>query len=152
MFLSIFGYVLLFDFNVRPSGTEWFLLFWVFTFICEEIRQIVEVTVPVSKKQRFSRLHHIKCGLYDWIASSWNWIDAAGIITFIIGFFLRYGVKEELSECDAYVVYSRCKQNETACNVECDGSDLNQLMYSSHAVSCISFIFYSIRLDRKSVV
>ena len=146
VFLSFFGYVLLFDFNVRPSGTEWFLLFWVFTFICEEIRQIVEVTVPVSKKQRFSRLHHIKCGLYDWIASSWNWIDAAGIITFIIGFFLRYGVKEELSECDAYVVYSRCKQNETACDVECEGSDLNQLMYSSHAVSCISFIFYSIRL------
>ena len=146
VFLTIFGYVLLFDFNVRPSGTEWFLLFWVFTFICEEIRQIVEVTVPVSKKQRFSRLHHIKCGLYDWIESSWNWVDAAGLITFIIGFFLRYGVKEELSQCDAYVVYSRCKQNETACNVECDGSELNQLMYSSHAVSCISYIFYSIRL------
>ena len=81
---------------------EWFLLFWVFTFICEEIRQIVEINETSSKKT--TRLHKIITGLKEWVSDSWNWFDAAGIITFYIGFFLRFAIKSDLSECDPYVV------------------------------------------------
>ena len=42
VFLGLFGYILLFDYNYRPTSLEWFLLFWVFTYICDEVRQIAE--------------------------------------------------------------------------------------------------------------
>ena len=146
IFLFLFGFVLLFDFNLRPSGLEWFLLFWIFTFICEEIRQIIEVNVPITSKKRFSRWHHIKIAVGEWISDTWNWVDSAGITFFLVGYFLRFAVKEELDQCDPYVVYHNCKHNSTACLIECDSAEVNTVFYYSHVIYCCSFICYSIRL------
>ena len=79
-------------------------------------------------------------------SSSWNWVDSAGILCFLVGYFLRYAVKEELDECDPYVVYRNCQYNSSACNIECESAEINNIMYYSHVIYCMSFICYSIRL------
>lgn len=43
LFLLLFAYVLLVDFKPQQSGpaiTEYVLYFWVFTIVCEEIREV----------------------------------------------------------------------------------------------------------------
>ena len=83
IFLYLFGYILIMDYNPRPSNLEWIMLFWVFTFVCEEIRQIVEVNEDNSEKKtpsvfkksstKKTRLHKIVIGLREWFRDSWNW-------------------------------------------------------------------------------
>lgn len=53
LFLLLFAYVLLVDFKAPPpdgpSTTELVLYFWVFTIVCEEIREVrVEINEHIA--------------------------------------------------------------------------------------------------------
>ena len=61
-------------------------------------------------------------------------------------FFYVFAINVDLDLCDPYVVYQSCRFNQTQCDVDCDGQEVNRVMYFSHAIYCISFILYSIRL------
>lgn len=58
LFLLLFAYVLLVDFKrpppAGPAITEYVLYFWVFTIVCEEIRE-------VSAKTRAATRETIRC-------------------------------------------------------------------------------------------
>uniref|UniRef100_A0A3B3CH69 Uncharacterized protein n=1 Tax=Oryzias melastigma TaxID=30732 RepID=A0A3B3CH69_ORYME len=74
LFLVLFAYVLLVDFKPPllegPAVSEYVLYFWVFTIVCEEIRE-------ASTK------------LWSYIQDVWNKIDIAAIILFIVGLICR---------------------------------------------------------------
>uniref|UniRef100_A0A3B4G8G0 Ion transport domain-containing protein n=1 Tax=Pundamilia nyererei TaxID=303518 RepID=A0A3B4G8G0_9CICH len=82
LFLLLFAYVLLVDFEPPPpSGpgvAECVLYFWVFTIVCEEIRQSIFVGT-MTWRQRF-RLY---------IKDLWNKCDLTAISLFIIGLICR---------------------------------------------------------------
>ena len=144
IFLFLFARTLLLDFSLRPTWTEWLLAFWVFTFVCEEIRQIFEI--PVADKPKNSKsekaedafFHYLLKSLKSWGSSRWNQLDLFAIVTFYFGFFLRYGVSE-LDECDPYVMYQNFSSN-------CEAPVINNVMYGSHGFSCLSFFVYGLRL------
>ncbi|XP_031595231.2 transient receptor potential cation channel subfamily M member 4-like [Oreochromis aureus] len=82
LFLLLFAYVLLVDFEPPPpsgpGAAECVLYFWVFTIVCEEIRQSIFLgTMPW--RQRF-RLY---------IKDMWNKCDLTAISLFIIGLICR---------------------------------------------------------------
>ena len=144
IFLFLYARMLLLDFTLRPTAHEWFLAFWVFTFVCEEIRQIFEQ--PVSQKPKRKKAQNDEDGFYhylwksvkNWASSPWNQLDLLAIITFYFGFFLRYGVKE-LDPCDPYVMYQDPNSN-------CSEPVINRTMYGAHGFSCLSFMLYGLRL------
>ncbi|KAM6897483.1 LOW QUALITY PROTEIN: transient receptor potential cation channel subfamily M member 4-like [Xenentodon cancila] len=82
LFLMLFAYVLLVDFKPPPpSGpafTECVLYFWVFTIVCEEIRE----TLFIGSKSWRQRLK-------VYIQDVWNKCDLTAIILFIIGMICR---------------------------------------------------------------
>ncbi|KAM9456871.1 transient receptor potential cation channel subfamily M member 4a isoform 2-T2 [Clarias gariepinus] len=82
LFLILFAYVLLVEFKppppVGPAPIEYFLYFWVFTLVCEEIRQSF-VSGTGSLSQSFS--------LY--IQDMWNKCDLTAILLFILGLICR---------------------------------------------------------------
>lgn len=39
-FLLLFAYVLMVDFQPLPSWREYLIYFWLFSLVCEEIRQV----------------------------------------------------------------------------------------------------------------
>uniref|UniRef100_A0A3B4GAL2 Transient receptor potential cation channel subfamily M member 4-like n=1 Tax=Pundamilia nyererei TaxID=303518 RepID=A0A3B4GAL2_9CICH len=82
LFLLLFAYVLLVDFDPPPpSGpgvAECVLYFWVFTIVCEEIRQTIFLGT-MTWRQRF-RLY---------IKDLWNKCDLTAISLFIIGLICR---------------------------------------------------------------
>uniref|UniRef100_A0A3B4XMT9 Transient receptor potential cation channel, subfamily M, member 4b, tandem duplicate 1 n=1 Tax=Seriola lalandi dorsalis TaxID=1841481 RepID=A0A3B4XMT9_SERLL len=97
LFLLLFAYVLLVDFKPPPpSGpaiTEYVLYFWVFTIVCEEIREV--------SAQR--------C-LAVYIQDVWNKCDLTAITLFIIGLICRmfdwsYGFGRDVL-CVDYMVFT----------------------------------------------
>uniref|UniRef100_H3DCK7 Uncharacterized protein n=1 Tax=Tetraodon nigroviridis TaxID=99883 RepID=H3DCK7_TETNG len=82
LFLLLFAYVLLVDFKPPPpSGpaiSEYVLYFWVFTIVCEEIRETLFVGT-MTWRQRF-RIY---------IQDVWNKCDITAITLFIIGLTCR---------------------------------------------------------------
>ena len=52
LFLLLFAYVLLVDFKgpppAGPAVSEYVLYFWVFTIVCEEIREVRSHVIPLS--------------------------------------------------------------------------------------------------------
>uniref|UniRef100_A0A4W3HMT6 Transient receptor potential cation channel, subfamily M, member 2 n=1 Tax=Callorhinchus milii TaxID=7868 RepID=A0A4W3HMT6_CALMI len=68
-FLWLFSYVLLIDFQSQPSGREYFLYLWLFTLVCEEIRQVRAI-------------------LY--FSDIWNKLDVAAILVFLVGLACRW--------------------------------------------------------------
>ncbi|XP_067272643.1 transient receptor potential cation channel subfamily M member 4a [Pseudorasbora parva] len=82
LFLFLFAYVLLVDFKPPPphgpAPLELVLYFWVFTLVCEEIRQ----TFFVGSTTVFQRMK-----LY--IQDIWNKCDITAIALFIIGLLCR---------------------------------------------------------------
>ncbi|XP_071763453.1 transient receptor potential cation channel subfamily M member 4-like isoform X1 [Centroberyx gerrardi] len=82
LFLLLFAYVLLVDFKPPPpSGpaiAEYVLYFWVFTIVCEEIRETFFVG-SMTWRQRL-RLY---------MQDVWNKCDLTAIILFIIGLICR---------------------------------------------------------------
>ncbi|XP_053720557.1 transient receptor potential cation channel subfamily M member 4-like [Synchiropus splendidus] len=82
LFLLVFAYVLLVDFKrpppAGPAVSEYVLYFWVFTIVCEEIRETFFVgTMTLRQRIRV------------YIQDVWNKCDLAAIILFIIGLICR---------------------------------------------------------------
>ncbi|XP_064844848.1 transient receptor potential cation channel subfamily M member 4-like isoform X1 [Oncorhynchus masou masou] len=82
LFLSLFAYILLLDFKPPPphgpSTLEFVLYFWVFTMVCEEIRQ----TFFVGSNTIYQRM-----SLY--IQDMWNKCDILAISLFALGMCCR---------------------------------------------------------------
>ncbi|XP_014047737.2 transient receptor potential cation channel subfamily M member 4a isoform X1 [Salmo salar] len=82
LFLSLFAYILLVDFKPPPphgpSTLEFVLYFWVFTLVCEEIRQ----TFFVGSNTIYQRM-----SLY--IQDMWNKCDILAISLFALGMCCR---------------------------------------------------------------
>ncbi|XP_077115835.1 transient receptor potential cation channel subfamily M member 4 isoform X1 [Ranitomeya variabilis] len=81
-FLFLFSYVLLLDFKRPPpdgpATSEVILYFWVFTMVCEEIRQSFFVgSMPVAQKVK------------QYLQDSWNHVDITALLLFIIGVICR---------------------------------------------------------------
>ncbi|XP_077482466.1 transient receptor potential cation channel subfamily M member 4-like isoform X1 [Stigmatopora argus] len=82
LFLLLFAYVLLVDFKPPPPAgpaiTELVLYFWVFTIVCEEIRETF-----------FSGTMTLRQRVRVYIQDVWNKCDLTAIILFIIGLVCR---------------------------------------------------------------
>lgn len=82
LFLLLFAYVLLVDFKRQPPAgpaiTEYVLYFWVFTIVCEEIRETFFLGA-MTWRQR----------LRVYIQDVWNKCDLTAITLFIIGLICR---------------------------------------------------------------
>ncbi|XP_046906696.1 transient receptor potential cation channel subfamily M member 4-like isoform X2 [Hypomesus transpacificus] len=82
LFLFLFAYVLLVDFKPPPpqgpSPLEYVLYFWVFSLVCEEIRE----TLFVGNKMWRQRMR-------QYIDDMWNKCDLVAISLFTIGMILR---------------------------------------------------------------
>lgn len=113
LFLLLFAYVLLVDFKPPPpSGpaiSEYVLYFWVFTIVCEEIREVGEfrpfssLTKAKTQVQKSSEVNPFFClsktffvGMMTWpqsfrfyIQDVWNKCDLTAITLFIIGLACR---------------------------------------------------------------
>uniref|UniRef100_A0A665UMV3 Transient receptor potential cation channel subfamily M member 4-like n=1 Tax=Echeneis naucrates TaxID=173247 RepID=A0A665UMV3_ECHNA len=103
LFLLLFAYVLLVDFKPPPpSGpaiTEYVLYFWVFTIVCEEIRETFFLGT-MTWRQR----------IRVYIQDVWNKCDLIAIILFIIGLICRmfhwsYGFGRDVL-CVDYMVFT----------------------------------------------
>ncbi|XP_061911812.1 transient receptor potential cation channel subfamily M member 4-like [Entelurus aequoreus] len=82
LFLLLFAYVLLVDFKPPPPAgpaiTELVLYFWVFTIVCEEIRETFFLgTMTLRQRVRV------------YIKDVWNKCDLVAIILFVIGLVCR---------------------------------------------------------------
>ncbi|XP_041649202.1 transient receptor potential cation channel subfamily M member 4-like [Cheilinus undulatus] len=82
LFLCLFAYILLVDFKPPPpdgpSISEYVLYFWVFTFMCEEIRQMFS-------EDRKSMIQRIQMYIMD----DWNKFDLAAIFLFLLALCCR---------------------------------------------------------------
>ncbi|XP_078136174.1 transient receptor potential cation channel subfamily M member 4-like [Sander vitreus] len=103
LFLLLFAYVLLVDFKPSPASglavSEYVLYFWVFTFVCEEIRQTFFLG-SMSYRQR----------IRVYIQDVWNKFDLTAITLFIIGVICRmfkwsYGFGRDVL-CVGYMVFT----------------------------------------------
>ncbi|XP_013869343.1 transient receptor potential cation channel subfamily M member 5 [Austrofundulus limnaeus] len=78
LFLVLFAYVLLMDFKPPPpsgpASSEYVLYFWVFTIVCEEIRETFFIGT-MTWRQRFR----------VYIQDVWNKFDLIAIALFLIG-------------------------------------------------------------------
>uniref|UniRef100_A0AAQ5Z4H9 Histidine rich calcium binding protein n=1 Tax=Amphiprion ocellaris TaxID=80972 RepID=A0AAQ5Z4H9_AMPOC len=104
LFLLLFAYVLLVDFKPPPPAgpaiTEYVLYFWVFTIVCEEIR---EVSVETHLF-----LYILNASTYH--VDVWNKCDLTAIILFVIGLICRmfhwsYGFGRDVL-CVDYMVFT----------------------------------------------
>ncbi|XP_065133327.1 transient receptor potential cation channel subfamily M member 4a isoform X2 [Paramisgurnus dabryanus] len=82
LFLFLFAYVLLVDFKppppIGPSPVEFVLYFWVFTLVCEELRQTFFVgTTTILQRMKL------------YIQDIWNKCDLTAILLFLLGLICR---------------------------------------------------------------
>uniref|UniRef100_A0A3Q1BU80 TRPM SLOG domain-containing protein n=1 Tax=Amphiprion ocellaris TaxID=80972 RepID=A0A3Q1BU80_AMPOC len=103
LFLLLFAYVLLVDFKPPPPAgpaiTEYVLYFWVFTIVCEEIRETFFLGT-MTWRQR----------IRVYIQDVWNKCDLTAIILFVIGLICRmfhwsYGFGRDVL-CVDYMVFT----------------------------------------------
>ncbi|XP_073517307.1 transient receptor potential cation channel subfamily M member 2-like isoform X2 [Phyllobates terribilis] len=78
-FLWLFAYVLMIDFQTTPSWTEYLLYAWVFTILCEEMRQLF-----YDPDQRGFMLKSVQ-----YITEFWNQVDTISLGLFIVGLICR---------------------------------------------------------------
>ncbi|KAG8546004.1 hypothetical protein GDO81_019918 [Engystomops pustulosus] len=78
-FLWIFAYVLMMDFQTYPSWREYLLYAWVFTILCEELRQLF-----YDPDQRGFVLKSVQ-----YITEFWNQVDTVALLLFIVGLVCR---------------------------------------------------------------
>ncbi|KAK5850774.1 hypothetical protein PBY51_001621 [Eleginops maclovinus] len=103
LFLLLFAYVLLVDFlpppPAGPAVTEYVLYFWIFTIVCEEIRE----TFFLGTKTWRQRIR-------VYIQDMWNKCDLVAITLFIIGVIFRmFKMSYELGRdilCVDYMVFT----------------------------------------------
>ncbi|XP_028841109.1 transient receptor potential cation channel subfamily M member 4a isoform X2 [Denticeps clupeoides] len=86
LFLFLFAYVLLIDFSPPPphgpSVAELVLYFWVFTLVCEEIRQVHHTIFLGDSTNLFQ-------GLKKYIQDIWNKCDLTAILLFTLAVICR---------------------------------------------------------------
>nr|XP_031316590.1 transient receptor potential cation channel subfamily M member 2 isoform X1 [Camelus dromedarius]XP_031316591.1 transient receptor potential cation channel subfamily M member 2 isoform X1 [Camelus dromedarius]XP_031316592.1 transient receptor potential cation channel subfamily M member 2 isoform X1 [Camelus dromedarius]XP_031316593.1 transient receptor potential cation channel subfamily M member 2 isoform X1 [Camelus dromedarius] len=78
-FLCLFAYVLMVDFQPAPSGCECLIYVWLFSLVCEELRQLL--------------YDPDECGLMKmaalYFSDFWNKLDIGAILLFIAGLTCR---------------------------------------------------------------
>ncbi|XP_061445748.1 transient receptor potential cation channel subfamily M member 4 isoform X2 [Rhineura floridana] len=82
LFLFLFSYVLLLDFDPPPpkgpSGAEIVLYIWVFTLVCEEVRQGC-----------FVGSHPLPLRIRRYFQDTWNQLDITALLLFMLGLVCR---------------------------------------------------------------
>ncbi|XP_075117251.1 transient receptor potential cation channel subfamily M member 2-like [Leptodactylus fuscus] len=78
-FLWLFAYVLMMDFQTSPSWKEYLLYAWVFTLLCEELRQLLYD--PDQSGFVFN--------FVQYITQFWNQVDTVALLLFIVGLICR---------------------------------------------------------------
>uniref|UniRef100_A0AAV2J7U6 Ion transport domain-containing protein n=1 Tax=Knipowitschia caucasica TaxID=637954 RepID=A0AAV2J7U6_KNICA len=78
-FLGLFSVVLMVDFQNTPSGLEILLYVWLFSLVCEELRQLTSDSDGFGFRK--------KAQIY--INDLWNILDVLSIILFIVGLVFR---------------------------------------------------------------
>lgn len=79
IFLMIFSYTVLVQMHPAPSWQEIVAIFYICSFGCEKIREIAS-SEPVGLNHK----------LVVWCYNMWNPCDAAAVVFFLIGVFLRF--------------------------------------------------------------
>ncbi|XP_033120176.1 transient receptor potential cation channel subfamily M member-like 2 [Anneissia japonica] len=93
LLLLLFSYVLIFNFQSKPSFWENVLFAWICTLIIEEIRQL-------------------KVDPLQWARSYWNWADVFMLILALVGYVLHLSSKKtesakELFSASCFLFYVR---------------------------------------------
>ncbi|KAE8628405.1 hypothetical protein XENTR_v10007503 [Xenopus tropicalis] len=78
-FLWLFAYVLMMDFQTYPSWTEYLLYVWVFSILCEELRQLLYDP---------DRLGFVVKSM-QYISEFWNQVDTLALSLFAVGLICR---------------------------------------------------------------
>ncbi|XP_078512418.1 transient receptor potential cation channel subfamily M member 2 [Lissotriton helveticus] len=79
-FLWLFSHVLMIDFQTSPSWREYLLYGWIFSVLCEELRQCFYDPEGMGGKKR-SLLY---------ISKFWNQVDMLGLVLFVAGVACRF--------------------------------------------------------------
>uniref|UniRef100_A0A8C6DTH7 Transient receptor potential cation channel subfamily M member 2 n=1 Tax=Moschus moschiferus TaxID=68415 RepID=A0A8C6DTH7_MOSMO len=79
VFLCLFAYVLMVDFQPQPSGCEYLIYVWLFSLVCEELRQLFYD--PDGSGLRKAVLVYF--------SDFWNKLDVCAILLFIAGLTCR---------------------------------------------------------------
>ncbi|XP_072021225.1 transient receptor potential cation channel subfamily M member 5-like [Amphiura filiformis] len=94
-FLGYFSWIMVSDkiTSSAPSAAEVFLIFWVFTFIMEEIRQALPQPFDFFGERHQMSGQKLRTNLWDqfklYIKNVWNYIDMAMLSFFVIGEMAR---------------------------------------------------------------
>uniref|UniRef100_A0A3B5B4H9 Transient receptor potential cation channel subfamily M member 2 n=1 Tax=Stegastes partitus TaxID=144197 RepID=A0A3B5B4H9_9TELE len=78
-FLFLFAVVLMIDFQTTPSPAELLLYVWLFTLVCEEVRQLFHDPDGFGFRRKAKMYIH----------ELWNILDVLSIILFVIGLAFR---------------------------------------------------------------
>ncbi|KAM4796298.1 transient receptor potential cation channel subfamily M member 2-like [Rhinophrynus dorsalis] len=78
-FLWLFAYVLMMDFQITPSWPEYLLYIWVFSILCEELRQLLYDPDKLG--------FVVKSAQY--ISEFWNRVDTTALLLFAVGLICR---------------------------------------------------------------
>ncbi|XP_052804145.1 transient receptor potential cation channel subfamily M member-like 2 isoform X2 [Mya arenaria] len=91
VFLSLYTYILIFNFEPQVSLEEIVLIIWVFAITTEEVRQIFR-EIYMSKKTEMvtNSSTTLATKLQSYITDTWNVVDTLTIVLFIIGVILRF--------------------------------------------------------------
>lgn len=63
VFLCLFAYVLMVDFQTTPSCCEYLIYFWLFSLVCEELRQVRPLAAPPPPRSPVPATHPGSTGL-----------------------------------------------------------------------------------------
>ncbi|XP_057553816.1 transient receptor potential cation channel subfamily M member 2 isoform X2 [Hippopotamus amphibius kiboko] len=78
-FLCLFAYVLMVDFQPRPSICEYLIYLWLFSLVCEELRQLFYDPDECGLRKR----------VLLYFSDFWNKLDICAILLFIAGLTCR---------------------------------------------------------------
>nr|XP_056721659.1 transient receptor potential cation channel subfamily M member 7 [Euleptes europaea] len=113
-FLMLYTFVVLVRMEELPSIQEWIVIAYIFTLAIEKIREIfMSEAGKVSQKIKV------------WFNDYFNVSDTIAIITFFVGFTLRFGAKGNFNE-DTY--------------------SLNHVFVAGRITYCLNIIFWYVRL------
>lgn len=79
VFLCLFAYVLMVDFQTTPSCCEYLIYFWLFSLVCEELRQLFYDPAGCGLRKT----------VFVYFSDFWNKLDIAAILLFIAGLTCR---------------------------------------------------------------
>ncbi|CAI9175994.1 unnamed protein product [Rangifer tarandus platyrhynchus] len=78
-FLCLFAYVLMVDFQPQPSGCEYLIYIWLFSLVCEELRQLFYDPDGSGLRK----------AVIVYFSDFWNKLDVCAILLFIAGLTCR---------------------------------------------------------------